>query len=107
MVFSYRNSIIHVFFMMEMGVGILFKKEMWDFMKELMVVSFVAIGLIAFRIFRMYMESVCMAEAIFRTFGWPEVEKIDLRKTSKENPGEYKILGFGERYFRYNIPVAT
>jgi hypothetical protein len=57
MVFSYRNSIIHVFFMMEMGVGILFKKEMWDFMKELMVVSFVAIGLIAFRIFRMYMES--------------------------------------------------
>jgi hypothetical protein len=48
-----------------------------------------------------------MAEAIFRTFGWPEVEKIDLRKTSKENPGEYKILGFGERYFRYNIPVAT
>jgi hypothetical protein len=95
------------FFMMEMGLGILFEKEMWDFMKELIVVSFVAIGLIAFRISRMYMESVCMAEAIFRTFGWPDVEKIDLRKTSKENPGEYKILGFGERYFRYNIPVAT
>jgi hypothetical protein len=39
---------------------------------------FVAIGLIAFRISKMYMESVCIAEAIFRTFGWPDVEKIDL-----------------------------
>jgi hypothetical protein len=95
------------FFVMEMGWGILFEKDMWDFIKELMVVFFVAIGLIAFRISRMYMESVFMAEAIFRIFGWPDVEKIDLRKTSKENPGEYKILGFGERYFRYNIPVAT
>ena len=92
MVFSYRNSIIHVFFMMEMGVGILFKKEMWDFMKELMVVSFVVIGLIAFRISRMYMESVCMAEAIFRTFGWPEVEKSICERLPRRTQGNIKFL---------------
>lgn len=116
----YRNSVrgwlwfsvIAILFYMfdsvlEMGLSILLEEDTWHFMALWIVVCFVTIGLIAFRISRMYMESVCMAEAIFRTFGWPDVEKIDLRKTSKENPGEYKILGFGERYFRYNIPIAT
>lgn len=44
MVFSYRNFIIHVFFMMEMGLGIFFEKEMWDFMKQLIVVFLWRLG---------------------------------------------------------------
>jgi hypothetical protein len=88
-------------FVIEMGLGVLFEKDTWHFMKLWFVVFFVMVGLIAFRISRMYMDSVFMAEAIFRTFGWQDVEKIDLRKTSRENPGQYKIPGFGEHYFRY------
>ena len=90
-----------LFFVIEMGLGVLFEKDTWNFMKLWFVVCFVMVGLIAFRISRMYMDSVFMAEAIFRTFGWQDVEKIDLRKTSRENPGQYKIPGFGEHYFRY------
>jgi len=96
-----------LFFVIRVGVDVLFEVNTWRFMKMWVVVCPVVIGLIAFRISRMYMESVYMAEEIFSTFGWSDVEKIDLRKTSKENPGDYKIPGFGEHYFRYKAPVAS
>lgn len=96
-----------LFFMIEIGVSALFDENMWSFMKMWVVVCPMVIAVIAFRISRMYMESVYMAEDIFSTFGWPDVEKIDLRKTSKENPGDYKIPGFGEHYFRYKAKVAS
>jgi hypothetical protein len=94
--FSVVAILLYIFdSVIEMGLSILIEQDTWHFMTLWIVVCFVTIGLIAFRISRMYMESVCMAESIFRTFGWPDVEKIDLRKTSKENPGGYRIPGFG------------
>jgi len=47
------------------------------------------------------MGFVRIAKAIFKTFGWPDVENIDLRKTSKENRRENKLSNFGNLYFRY------
>jgi hypothetical protein len=58
-------------------------------------------GLIAFRISRKFMGFVKIAETVFRTFGWPDVENIDLRKTSVEARGENKLPNFGVLYFRY------
>jgi hypothetical protein len=42
-----------------------------------------------------------IAEAIFKAYGWPDVENIDLRKTSKENRGENFSDNYGLKYFRY------
>ncbi|WP_345891114.1 putative type VI secretion system effector [Burkholderia sp. Ax-1719] len=58
-------------------------------------------GLIALRISRKFMGFVKIAETVFRTFGWPDVENIDLRKTSSEARGENKLPNFGVLYFRY------
>ncbi|NIE62652.1 putative type VI secretion system effector [Burkholderia sp. Ax-1719] len=58
-------------------------------------------GIMAFRISRKFMGFVKIAETIFRTFGWPDVENIDLRKTSVEARGENKLPNFGVLYFRY------
>jgi len=94
-------------FVTDSGFGVLLEEDMLFLMPRFFAMWFLVVGAIAFRISRLYMESVGMAEAIFRTFGWPDVEKIDLRKTSKENPGDYKIPGFGEHYFRYKFQVAS
>jgi hypothetical protein len=94
-------------FVTDGGFGVLLEEDMLFVMPRLFAMWFLVVGAIAFRISRLYMESVCMAEAIFKTFGWPDVEKIDLRKTSKENPGDYKIPGFGEHYFRYKVRAAS
>jgi len=58
-------------------------------------------ALMAFRVSRKLMGFVRIAEVIFRTFGWPDVENIDLRQTSKENRRENKLSNFGNLYFRY------
>ncbi|NIF54247.1 putative type VI secretion system effector [Burkholderia sp. Ax-1724] len=58
-------------------------------------------GLMAFRISRKFMGFVRIAETIFATFGWPDVENIDLRKTSRESRRENKLPNFGNLYFRY------
>jgi hypothetical protein len=58
-------------------------------------------ALIAFRVSRKLMEFVRIAEVIFKTFGWSDVENIDLRKTSRENRRENKLSNFGNLYFRY------
>lgn len=58
-------------------------------------------ALMAFRISRKLMGFVKIAELIFKTFGWPEIESIDLRKTSQEHRRENKLSDFGNFYFRY------
>jgi hypothetical protein len=58
-------------------------------------------ALMAFRVSRKLMGFVRIAELIFKTFGWPDVENIDLRQTSRENRRENKLPNFGIFYFRY------
>jgi len=58
-------------------------------------------ALIAFAASRKLMGFVRIAEVIFKTFGWPDIENIDLRQTSKENRRENKLSNFGDLYFRY------
>lgn len=61
----------------------------------------VVLGLFAFRASRKLMGFVAIAEAIFRGYDWPDVENIDLRKTSKEHRGENRLPNFAGLYFRY------
>jgi hypothetical protein len=56
---------------------------------------------IAFRASEKLMGFVRIAEIIFETFGWPDVENIDLRQTSRESRRENKLANFGNLYFRY------
>jgi hypothetical protein len=58
-------------------------------------------AVIAFRVSRKLMGFVQIAEVIFTTFGWSDVENIDLRQTSRENRRENKLPNFGNFYFRY------
>lgn len=58
-------------------------------------------GIMAFRISRKFMGFVRIAETIFTTFGWSDIENIDLRKTSREERRENKLPNFGVLYFRY------
>ncbi|MEX3929173.1 putative type VI secretion system effector [Paraburkholderia sp. BR10936] len=58
-------------------------------------------GILFYRATRKMMGFVYMAEAIFRTYGWPDVENIDLRKTSREHRRENKLPNYGRLYFRY------
>jgi hypothetical protein len=58
-------------------------------------------GLIALRISRKFMGFVQIAETVFGTFGWSDVENIDLRKTSREARGQNQLPNFGVLYFRY------
>ncbi|GLU34445.1 putative type VI secretion system effector [Trinickia caryophylli] len=56
----------------------------------------------AILIFWMVMSGfVEIAEEVFRTFGWPNVENIDLRRTSREHRRGNKPPNFGNLYFRY------
>lgn len=54
-----------------------------------------------FRASRKLMGFVAIAEAIFKGYNWPDVENIDLRKTSKEHRRENRLPNFGNLYFRY------
>jgi hypothetical protein len=58
-------------------------------------------AIIAFRVSQKLMVFVRIAEIVFRTFGWPDIENIDLRKTSREHRHGDKIPSFGNLYFRY------
>jgi hypothetical protein len=42
-----------------------------------------------------------LAEKIFSTFGWPDVDNLDLRKTSTANRRSNIMKNFGRYYFRY------
>ena len=47
-----------------------------------------------------WMYFVRIAEDVFRTFGWKDVESIDLRKSSKGSKGP-DVFGYGYLYYRY------
>lgn len=94
-------SLLPLFTLLKGGLGA-FAREGIQFM---LLSGFCGWGLlsalIAFQIFRKFMGFVKIAETIFKTFNWPDVENIDLRKTSRENRRENRAPNFGNIYFRY------
>ncbi|PTB22740.1 hypothetical protein C9I57_03030 [Trinickia symbiotica] len=58
-------------------------------------------GILFYRAARRLVRFAYLAEAIFRAYGWPDVENIDLRKTSRENRRGNKLPNYGNYYFRY------
>jgi hypothetical protein len=93
--------ILPLLFVMQRGLGILRNPDM----QLCLLIVFASWALIsavmAFRFSRKLMGFVRIAELIFKTFGWPDIESIDLRKTSNENRRENKLSNFGNFYFRY------
>lgn len=65
------------------------------------ILSAVIVGAMALSYIWRLMAPVRIAETIFETFGWPDIENIDLRKTSMENRRENTLPNFGLIYFRY------
>jgi len=59
------------------------------------------LGVIAFRMSRKFMGFVCLAEGIFKSFGWKNVKGIDLPAATRKGkaPGDPGALGI--LYFRY------
>ena len=93
--------ILPLLFVMQEGFGILLNADMQFGL--LIVFAFWSLisAMMAFRVSRKLMGFVRIAELIFKTFGWPDVEEIDLRKTSRENRRENQLANFGNLYFRY------
>lgn len=75
----------------DMQLGLLIGFAIW--------IAFSAV--IAFRVSQKLIGFVHIAEIIFTTYGWSDVENIDLRKTSREHRREEKLPSFGNLYFRY------
>ncbi|ACD14461.1 putative type VI secretion system effector [Paraburkholderia phytofirmans] len=67
--------------------------------------GFIVFGIIFYRTSLKLMGFVRLAEAVFRTYGWPDVQNIDLRKTSREHRGTNTLSNYGRHYFRYKINV--
>ena len=88
-------------FVMHEGLGTLLHTDTQLFLLAAFVFCMLISAVIAFRVSLKLMGFVRIAEVIFKTFGWEDVENIDLRKTSRENRGEDKIPSFGNLYFRY------
>lgn len=88
-------------FMMHDGFKSLLDRDTQLLLLTTFAVWLVLSAVIAFRVSRKLMGFVRIAEVIFETFGWPDVEHIDLRQTSKENCRENKLPNFGSLYFRY------
>ena len=65
------------------------------------ILSAVIVGAMALSYIWRLMAPVRIAETIFETFGWPDIENIDLRKISMENRRENTLPNFGLIYFRY------
>jgi hypothetical protein len=63
--------------------------------------GFIVFGIIFYRVSLKLMGFVRLAEAVFRTYGWPDVQNIDLRKTSREHSGINTLSNYGRYYFRY------
>ena len=47
-----------------------------------------------------WMRFVRVAEDVFRTFGWQDVERIDLCKSSRNSKGP-DVFGYGALYYKY------
>jgi hypothetical protein len=58
-------------------------------------------AVIAFRVSRKLMGFVRIAEVIFETFGWSDIENIDLRRASRKHRREKNLSDFGNFCFRY------
>jgi len=71
------------------------------FMGVAMAATLVVFAIIFYRVTQKMMGFVRLAEAIFRTYGWPDVENINLRKTSREHRGTNTLANYGRYYFRY------
>ncbi|MBW0447974.1 hypothetical protein EN871_10175 [bacterium M00.F.Ca.ET.228.01.1.1] len=71
------------------------------FMGVAMSATLVVFAIIFYRVTRKMMGFVRLAEAIFATYGWPDVENINLRKTSREHRGSNALSNYGRYYFRY------
>jgi hypothetical protein len=93
--------ILPLLFVMQEGFGILLNAEMQFGLLIVFAFWVLISAMMAFRVSRKLMGFVRIAELIFKTFDWPDVEKIDLRQTSKENRRENKLSNFGNLYFRY------
>ena len=92
---------IAFFFVMHEGLKALLHTDTQLFLLTTFALWIAISAVIAFRVSRKLMGFVRIAELIFKTFGWPDVENIDLRKTSRENRRENKLSNFGHLYFRY------
>jgi len=90
-----------LFFVMQRGFGILLNADMQFCLLIVFPFWILISAIMAFRVSRKMMGFVRIAELIFKTFGWPDVENIDLRQTSRENRRENKLPNFGNLYFRY------
>ncbi|MFL9895683.1 putative type VI secretion system effector [Paraburkholderia sp. RL17-381-BIF-C] len=71
------------------------------FMGVAMAATLVVFLVIFYRVTKKMMGFVRLAEAIFKTYGWPDVENINLRKTSCEHRGTNTLANYGRYYFRY------
>jgi hypothetical protein len=94
-------SSVILLFVMQRGWEILLNAKMQSFLPIGFVFCSLISAVIAFRVSRKLMGFVRIAEVIFKTFGWSDVENIDLRKTSRENRREDNVPSFGNLYFRY------
>ncbi|MFM0204415.1 hypothetical protein PQR53_31730, partial [Paraburkholderia fungorum] len=65
------------------------------------VSGFIVFGIIFYRVSLKMMGFVRLAEVVFKTYGWPDVENINLRKTSREHRGANTLSNYGRYYFRY------
>jgi hypothetical protein len=88
-------------FVMQLGLGTLLHTDVQLFLLAAFAFCMLITAVIAFRVSRKLMGFVRIAEVVFKTFGWSDVENIDLRQTSRENRRENKLPNFGNLYFRY------
>jgi hypothetical protein len=88
-------------FVMQNGLAILLEENMQLFLPIGLAFCSAISAVIAFRVSQKFMGFVRIAEVIFKTFGWSDIENIDLRKTSRANRNEDKTPSFGNLYFRY------
>lgn len=88
-------------FLIQSGLKILLNTDIQIFFLTMLAFWIVISAVMAFRVSRKFMGFVRIAELIFKTFGWSDVENIDLRKTSRNNRQENKLGKFGNFYFRY------
>lgn len=88
-------------FVIQNGLGILLEADMQLFLPIGFAFCSAISAVIAFRVSQKFMGFVRIAEIIFETFGWSDVENIDLRKTSRENRHADNLPNFGNLYFRY------
>jgi hypothetical protein len=90
-----------LFFVMPEGIGSLLDANMQLGLLIAFTIWIAFSAVIALRVSRKLMGFVRIAELIFKTFDWSDVENIDLRKTSREHRRENKLPNFGNFYFRY------